>query len=156
MNKTPREVWELIEGIAENSQQFGTREDVPTRKMNEMETSSIQLQLTELTSFVRQLAVGNASQAKVCGICTAMGHSTEMCLMIQEESAEQVNMAGHVPASRKHMTRIRIRTIQVGKITLTSAMEKIRSQILHKIDSKSINNIIKFARHHPLQTQVCL
>ena len=72
-----------------------------TRKVNELETSSIQRQLTELTSFVRQLALENASRAKVYGICTVMGHSTEMCLLIQEESAEQVNMAGHAPAPRK-------------------------------------------------------
>ena len=101
MNKTPPEAWELINGIAENSQQFGTREDVLTRKVNEVETSSIQQQLIELTSFVRQLAVGNASQTKVSGICTAMGHSTEMCSMIQEESAEQVNMVGHALDPKK-------------------------------------------------------
>ena len=87
--------------MAENSQQFSTREDVPTRKVNEVETSSIQQQLTELTSFVRQLAVGNASQAKVCGISMVMGHSTEMCPLTQEKSAEQVNMAGHAPVPRK-------------------------------------------------------
>ncbi|XP_027185156.1 uncharacterized protein LOC113783267 [Coffea eugenioides] len=100
VNKTPRATWELIEGMAVNSPQFGTREDVPIRKVNEVETSSIQQQLTELTSFVRQLVVGNASQAKVCGICTGMGHSTDMCPIIQEESVEQVNMAGHAPAPR--------------------------------------------------------
>ncbi|XP_027166238.1 uncharacterized protein LOC113766225 [Coffea eugenioides] len=100
VNKTPRAAWELIEGMTENSQQFGTREDVPMRKVNEVETSSIQQQLTELTSFVRQLAVGNASQAKVCGVCTGMGHSTDMCPMIQEKSMEQVNIAGHAPAPR--------------------------------------------------------
>ena len=82
MNKTPREAWGLIEGMAENSQQFGTREDVLICKVNEVETSSIQQQLTKLISFVRQLAVGNTSQVKVYGICTAMGHSTEMYLMI--------------------------------------------------------------------------
>ena len=101
VNKTPRETWELIEGMAENSQQFGTREDVPIRKVNEVETSSIQQQLTELTSFVRQLAVKNASQAKVCGVCAALGHSTEMCPLDQEENAEHVNMAGHSPVPRK-------------------------------------------------------
>nr|XP_027064430.1 uncharacterized protein LOC113690635 [Coffea arabica] len=53
------------------------------------------------TSFIRQLAVGNASQAKVCGICTGMGHSTEMCPLIQGESVEQVNMTGHAPAPRQ-------------------------------------------------------
>ncbi|XP_027152218.1 uncharacterized protein LOC113777253 [Coffea eugenioides] len=101
VNKTPRVAWELIEGMAENSQQFGLREDIPMRKVNEVETSSIQQQLSELTSFVRQLAVGSALQAKVCGVCTAVGHSTEMCSLVQEETAEQVNMAGHEPAPRK-------------------------------------------------------
>ncbi|XP_071939302.1 uncharacterized protein [Coffea arabica] len=101
MNKTPRGAWELIEGMAENSQQFGSREDIPTRRVNEVETSSIQQQISELTSFVRQLAVGSASQAKVCGVCTAVGHPTEMCPLVQEKTAEQVNMAGHVPAPRK-------------------------------------------------------
>ncbi|XP_027174625.1 actin-100-like [Coffea eugenioides] len=101
VNKTPREAWELIEGMTENSQQFGTRENILTRRVNELETSSILQQLTELTSFVRQLAVGNASQAKVCGICTAMGHFTEICPLIQEKSAQQVNMVGHAPAPRQ-------------------------------------------------------
>ncbi|XP_027171423.1 uncharacterized protein LOC113770988 [Coffea eugenioides] len=89
VNKTPQEARELIEGMAENSQQFSSREDIPIRKVNEVETSSMQQQLTELTSFVRQLAVGNASQARVCGICTGMGHSADMCPMLQEETAEQ-------------------------------------------------------------------
>nr|XP_027060914.1 uncharacterized protein LOC113687518 [Coffea arabica] len=101
VNKIPREVRELIEGMTENSQQFGTREDVPVRKVNEVQTSSIQQQLTELTSFVRQLAVKNASQARVCGVCTGMGHSADMCPTIQEETAEQVNMTDHASVPRK-------------------------------------------------------
>ncbi|XP_071905840.1 uncharacterized protein [Coffea arabica] len=101
VNKTPQEARELIEGMAENSQQFGTREDVPIRRVNEIETPSVQQQLNELTAFVRQQAVRNASQARVCGICTGIGHSADMCPMIQEETAEQVNMADHAPAPRK-------------------------------------------------------
>ncbi|XP_027082527.1 uncharacterized protein [Coffea arabica] len=101
VNKTPQETRELIERMAENSQQFGTREDVPIRRVNEVETPSMQQQLTELTAFVRQQAVRNASQARVCGICTGIGHSAEMCPMIQEETAEQVNMADYAPAPRK-------------------------------------------------------
>ena len=87
--------------MAENSQLFSSREDVPTRRVNEVETSSIQQQLSELTSFVRQLAVGSASQAKVCGVCTVLGHFTEMCPLVQEKNAEHVNMASHVPVPRK-------------------------------------------------------
>ncbi|XP_027166154.1 uncharacterized protein LOC113766131 [Coffea eugenioides] len=101
VNKTPRAAWELIERMAENLQQFDSRKDIPTRMVNEVETSSIQQQLSELTSFVRQLAVGSASQVKVCGVCTAVGHSMDMCPLVQEETAEQVNMAGHAPAPRK-------------------------------------------------------
>ena len=56
MNNTPQEAWELIKRMAENSQQFGTRKDVHTRRVN---GSSIQQQLSKLTSVIQQLAVGN-------------------------------------------------------------------------------------------------
>nr|XP_027101260.1 uncharacterized protein LOC113720794 [Coffea arabica] len=87
--------------MAENSQQFGFRETNPTRRVNEVETSSIQQQLSELTSVVRQLVVGNMPQVKACGICTNMGHHTDSCPMLREDEAEQVNMAGGVPAPRR-------------------------------------------------------
>ncbi|XP_071920785.1 uncharacterized protein [Coffea arabica] len=99
-NKTPREAWDLIEAMAENSQQFGFRESNPTRRVNEAETSSIQQQLSELTSAVRQLAMRDTPRAKVCGICTSMDHCTDSCPILQEDGAEQVNMAGGVPAPR--------------------------------------------------------
>ncbi|XP_071918693.1 uncharacterized protein [Coffea arabica] len=100
-NKTPREAWELIEAMAENSQQFGLRESNPPRRVNEIETSSIQQQLSELTSVVRQLAMRDTPRAKVCGICTSMDHCTDTCPILQEDGAEQVNMAGGVPAPRR-------------------------------------------------------
>ncbi|XP_027178117.1 uncharacterized protein LOC113777279 [Coffea eugenioides] len=123
--------WELIEGIVENSQQFGTREDVPIRKVNEVDTSSIQQQLTKLTSFVRQLAVGNASQAKVCGICTTMGHSTDMCPMIQEESAEQ-NVSAMTLRSGKE--------IQGSELTISKDKDEERiDNELEKEDNNGTN-----------------
>nr|XP_027093873.1 uncharacterized protein LOC113714290 [Coffea arabica] len=100
-NKTPREAWELIEAMAENSQQFGLRESNPPRRVNEVETSSLQQQISELTSVVRQLVVGNVPQVKACGICTNMGHHTDSCPILQENGVEQVNMAGGVPAPRR-------------------------------------------------------
>ncbi|XP_027172203.1 uncharacterized protein LOC113771849 [Coffea eugenioides] len=100
-NKTPREAWDLIEAMAENSQQFGFRENTPTRRVNEAETSSIQQQLSELTSAVRQLAMRDTPREKVCGICTSMDHCTDLCPILQENGAEQVNMAGGVPAPRR-------------------------------------------------------
>ncbi|XP_027076998.1 uncharacterized protein [Coffea arabica] len=87
--------------MAENSQQFGFRESNPTRRVNEVESTSIQQQLSELTSVVRQLAVGNVPQVKACGICTNMGHPTDSCPILQENGAEQVNMAGGVPAPHR-------------------------------------------------------
>ncbi|XP_027155286.1 uncharacterized protein LOC113755767 [Coffea eugenioides] len=100
-NKTPKEAWDLIEAMTENSQQFGSRESNPTRRVNEVKTSSIQQQLSELTSAVRQLAIGNTQRAKVCEICTSMDHCTDTCPLLQENGAEQVNMAGGVPAPRR-------------------------------------------------------
>lgn len=96
-NQKPREAWEFIEAIVENSQQFRFRESnpplLPTRRVNKIETSSTQQQLSELTSFVRQLAVGNAQRANVCGICTSMDHPIDACPILQEDGAEHVNMA---------------------------------------------------------------
>ncbi|XP_027166293.1 uncharacterized protein LOC113766283 [Coffea eugenioides] len=69
--------------------------------MNELEMLSIQQQLSELTSFVRQLAVGNSQEVKVCGICTNVGHSTDTCPMLQKDGEEQVKIAGGVPAPRR-------------------------------------------------------
>ncbi|XP_027120412.2 uncharacterized protein [Coffea arabica] len=87
--------------MAENSQQFGFRESNPARRVNEVETSSIQQQLSELTSAVRQLAMRDTPRAKVCGICTSIDHCTDTCPILQEDGAEQVNMAGGVPTPRR-------------------------------------------------------
>ncbi|XP_073151872.1 uncharacterized protein [Henckelia pumila] len=40
------------------------------------------------------MAVGNGQNVMVFGICTAMGHETDMCPTFQEGSTEQVNAAG--------------------------------------------------------------
>ncbi|XP_071939285.1 uncharacterized protein [Coffea arabica] len=45
---------------------------------------------TSRAASLRKEICGNASQAKVYGICAAMGHSTEMYLLIQEASVEQM------------------------------------------------------------------
>ncbi|XP_073120478.1 uncharacterized protein [Henckelia pumila] len=84
--------------MAANSQQFGTnRSDPAPRKSNEVKISSLEQQLSELKSLVRHMAVGNGQIARVCGICTQVGHATDMCPTLQEGSAEQVNAAGGFP-----------------------------------------------------------
>ncbi|XP_073138995.1 uncharacterized protein [Henckelia pumila] len=40
---------------------------------------------------------GNGQNVKVCGICTARGHATDMCPTLQEGSTEQVNAGGGFP-----------------------------------------------------------
>ncbi|XP_073137507.1 uncharacterized protein [Henckelia pumila] len=39
----------------------------------------------------------NNETAKACGICAAMGHATDMCPTLQEESVEQVNATDGFP-----------------------------------------------------------
>ncbi|XP_027178201.1 uncharacterized protein LOC113777366 [Coffea eugenioides] len=96
MNKTSQDAWKLIERMAENSQQFGTREDVHTRQVNEVTVSSIQQQISKLTSAIRQLVVGDLQQAKTCGICKDTSHLTDWCPVLQDERVEQVTMAGNM------------------------------------------------------------
>ncbi|XP_024045236.1 uncharacterized protein LOC112100326 [Citrus clementina] len=78
VNKTPTQARELISNMAANTQQFGSRQDLTSRNVNE---------------FV----VGNMQRVKTCGICYNMGHSTDMCPTLQEELVEQANAVGEFP-----------------------------------------------------------
>ncbi|XP_073153283.1 uncharacterized protein [Henckelia pumila] len=98
VDKTPVQARNLIENMAANSQQFGTVRSNPKPGRNiEVNVYSLEQQLIYLTSLVRQMAVGNGQNMKVCGICTARGHATVMCPTLQEGSAEQFNAAGGFP-----------------------------------------------------------
>ena len=97
VDKTPDAARNLIANMATNSQQFGTRLDLPSQHVNEVNISSLEQQIAGLTSLVRQMAVGNVQTAKVCGICSIAGHSTDICPTLQEEPIEQVNAAGGFP-----------------------------------------------------------
>ncbi|XP_073131455.1 uncharacterized protein [Henckelia pumila] len=98
VDKTPQAAMNLIENMAANSQKFGTNKSYHTpRQNNEVNVSSLEQQLIELTFLVRQMAVGNGQTAKAYGICTAMEHATDMFPTLQEGSIEQVNAAGGFP-----------------------------------------------------------
>ncbi|XP_073153710.1 uncharacterized protein [Henckelia pumila] len=98
VDKTPVQARNRIESMAANSQQFGTnRSDPAPRKSSEVNVSSLEQQLSELTSLVRHMVVGNGQIARVCGICTQVGHATDMCSILQEGSAEQVNATRGFP-----------------------------------------------------------
>ncbi|RDX63460.1 hypothetical protein CR513_58112, partial [Mucuna pruriens] len=56
-------------------------------------------QLTELTSLVRQLTVGQhqpSAPPRVCGICTFMEHPIDMCPMLQEIELDNVEILGSI------------------------------------------------------------
>ncbi|RDX89801.1 hypothetical protein CR513_28423, partial [Mucuna pruriens] len=102
MDKTPVVVRHLISNMASNTQQFGIRGPSQSRMVNKIGTASnltLENQLTELTSLVRQLAIGQhqpAMAAKVCGICTFVEHPTNMCPMLQETELDQPENVGAI------------------------------------------------------------
>lgn len=51
VNKTPTAAKELISIMAANSQQFGYRQDIPMKRVNEVNISSLENQLANLTSL---------------------------------------------------------------------------------------------------------
>ena len=94
VDKTPKAARNLIANMAANSQQFGTRLDLPSKHVNKVNISSLEQQIASLTSLVRQMAVDNMQTVKVCGICSIVGHPIDMCPTFQEEPIEQVNVVG--------------------------------------------------------------
>ena len=56
--------------------------------MNEVNISSVKQRLYKLTSLVEEFVVCNVQQVKTCGICSNMGHSTDLCPTLQEEPVE--------------------------------------------------------------------
>lgn len=96
VNKTPQAARDLITTMAANSQQFGSHQE-PSRRVNEVNASSLESKINQLTSLVQNLVVGNTQQAKVCGICAYTGHSTDMCPTLQDDIPEQANAVGNFP-----------------------------------------------------------
>ncbi|RDX64394.1 hypothetical protein CR513_57058, partial [Mucuna pruriens] len=102
MVNTPVAARHLISNMASNTQQFRVRGPNPSRIVNEIGAATNQRivnQLDELTSLVRQLAVGQqqpAMLAKICGICTSVEHPTDMCPTLQEIESDQLENVGAI------------------------------------------------------------
>ncbi|RDY05481.1 hypothetical protein CR513_10678, partial [Mucuna pruriens] len=94
----------LISNMTSNTQQFGIKGASQSRMVNEISTvDNLRLanQLTELTSLVRQLAVGQHQPsvvARVCGVCTFMEHPTDMCPTLQETESDYLESVGAISA----------------------------------------------------------
>ncbi|RDY11640.1 hypothetical protein CR513_03630, partial [Mucuna pruriens] len=85
MEKTPAAMRHLISNMARNTQQFGIRGAITNKVVNKVgivNNLRMENQLTELTSFVRQLAVSQHQQilqVEVCGISTSVEHFIDVC-----------------------------------------------------------------------------
>ena len=77
VNKTPTQVRELFNIMAQNTQQFGTREP-QFRKVNELSSGlSIEIQLSQITTRLNKLVAGGVEKVVVCGTCYLEGHATD-------------------------------------------------------------------------------
>ncbi|KAL2226194.1 UNVERIFIED_CONTAM: hypothetical protein Sindi_1978100 [Sesamum indicum] len=94
-DKTPTEARKLITTMAANNQQFGSRNDNPPRRINEVSTF-IDERLDKLTSLIEKFIGGGIQQVKTCGICTSLGHCIDACPTLQEESTEHANTVGGI------------------------------------------------------------
>uniref|UniRef100_A0A803MG40 Retrotransposon gag protein n=1 Tax=Chenopodium quinoa TaxID=63459 RepID=A0A803MG40_CHEQI len=82
--------------MAQNTQQFGSRNDV--KRVNDVDLSGIKNQLQEnaqqiaaLTTLVSKIVPGNESTARVCGVCSDFSHATDECPTLL---SEDVNALG--------------------------------------------------------------
>ncbi|GJR32481.1 uncharacterized protein Tco_1108713 [Tanacetum coccineum] len=90
--------------MAANSQHFGTREECLIKSVSEVKTS-YDPRLDNLTALVEKLVMGsNTQHVKACGICSVVGHPTDMCPTLQDGSPEQMNAVGGFtgPPQRKY------------------------------------------------------
>ncbi|XP_031131881.1 uncharacterized protein LOC116033267 [Ipomoea triloba] len=88
VDKTPTDARQLISTMAKNSQQYGTRADGSIRRVNEVSSSQLENKISDLTTLVRQMAVGEMQSTGACGICSFVGHPTDMCPTLQNPSQE--------------------------------------------------------------------
>ncbi|XP_019183625.1 PREDICTED: uncharacterized protein LOC109178444 [Ipomoea nil] len=95
-DKTPTDARQLISTMAENSPQYGTRADGSIRRVNEVSTSQLENIISDLTTLVRQMAVGQMQSTGACGICLFVKHPTDMCPTLQNPNQE-LNAIGGFP-----------------------------------------------------------
>ncbi|RDY12843.1 hypothetical protein CR513_02307, partial [Mucuna pruriens] len=97
MDKTPAVARHLISNMTSNTQGAA-----PSRMVNEIgvvDNLRLENQLTELTSLVRQLVVGQHQPviaARVYGICTSMEHPIDMCPTLQETESDHLENVGSI------------------------------------------------------------
>ncbi|KAL5179924.1 hypothetical protein HKD37_01G001143 [Glycine soja] len=95
MDKTATAARQWFFNMAHNSQQFSTRV-LPSRGVHDETLAAdyygLENQITELTSLVKQLDIGQHQQVqeanipppRACGICTSLKHPSDACRTLQE------------------------------------------------------------------------
>jgi len=65
--------------MAQNTQQFGTRES-PIKRVNEIgSSSSVESQLSYITAILNKIVTRGVQKAVICDICSLEGHPTDAC-----------------------------------------------------------------------------
>ncbi|KAG8634279.1 hypothetical protein MANES_17G023144v8 [Manihot esculenta] len=101
IDKTPREIRELISTLAASSRQYG--EEKQLQRANEVSFPTI----SELTSVMKNIAIEVVQQIQApqpprpCGICSYVGHPTDQCPTLQEDN-HQVNAIGRYNNQPRH------------------------------------------------------
>ena len=91
-NMNPTAARQLIENMASNSQQFGTKSDaIVVRGIHDVGaaeyTKKLETKIDALTTMVNQHASNQRTPvARVCGLCTSVDHFTNSCLALQQQA----------------------------------------------------------------------
>ncbi|RDY01708.1 hypothetical protein CR513_14929, partial [Mucuna pruriens] len=103
MDKMPAAARHLISNIKAPDLQYGkqytTVWDQRSQPTPNVDNLRLENQLTELTSLVRQLTVGQhqpSITARVCGICTSAEHPTNMCPTLHENESDYPESVGAI------------------------------------------------------------
>uniref|UniRef100_A0A803N792 Uncharacterized protein n=1 Tax=Chenopodium quinoa TaxID=63459 RepID=A0A803N792_CHEQI len=96
IDKTPEQAKKLISNIAQNSQRYGTRYDVVSKRVNDVGVHNLEASLAENSRQISQLSnlASGTQVAMVCGICNDCTHHTDACPTLQ---VDEVNVVGGFP-----------------------------------------------------------
>ncbi|RDY04794.1 hypothetical protein CR513_11449, partial [Mucuna pruriens] len=129
MDKTRVATRHLISNMASNTQQFGTRGTIAPIMVNEIGTIDnprLENQLTELTSLVRQFAIGqhqSIAAVKACDICTSMEHLTDICPTLQETEPDHPESVGAIGGYQYEKQLPTIRTTTIPRAVCSSRIQ---------------------------------
>ncbi|RDX91935.1 hypothetical protein CR513_26002, partial [Mucuna pruriens] len=146
-----------------NTYQFGVRGSATYRVVNEVvaiDNQRLENKIIELTSLVRQLAIGQyhiSPLAKVCGICTSTEHPIDACPTLQEtepNSAEVVGLISGQQYGLRAVLKPEIRfdakhTLEPTKIPTTSPqisrtpIQTIKQPVPQNNSSPSFEDLVK-------------